>query len=154
MSQLLSSGNLVLDSNVAKSKLVPLVLHLALTHPLCSNLHAKTLKVMASCLASPCSLELLAPLMAIKAPAREGLKGIESHGGWWCDLRDPTLLLTPPTTEGLGEVLSFTSNHGGQDGTDCPPLPVVLAAAGEGELKEGSAPSSCRLAREIMCMGS
>ena len=38
---LLSSGNVLLDASVAKSKLVPLALHLALTRPLCSALHAK-----------------------------------------------------------------------------------------------------------------
>ena len=72
------------------------------------------------CLSSPSSPDLLAPLMV----------GQGGAGGWGCDLRDPTPLLTLPTTEGLGETLSLTSYHGGQEGTVCPTLPEILAVAG------------------------
>ncbi|KAG1661398.1 hypothetical protein FOA52_005692 [Chlamydomonas sp. UWO 241] len=74
---LLGPNNGSLDSAVSKSKLASKVVHIAVSHPLCSNLHVRALKLFRSCLISPVA-ELGLALM---------------QPGWGCDLKDP--LVTP-----------------------------------------------------------
>lgn len=59
---MLGPSNTVVDRCVAAARLVPHTLHLAMTHPLCSALHSRVLRVLRSCCVSKVP-DMLSPLL-------------------------------------------------------------------------------------------